>query len=299
MLTPLRYPGGKARLGLWIASLLEHNNISNGTYVEAYAGGAGAAMYLLINNHVSDIIINDIDPAIYAFWDSILNDTDNFIDLIDGALLTIDEWDYHRDIYRGKLMADNLSLGFAAFYLNRTNRSGILKAGVIGGKAQSGKYKMDARFNRLALKERIRIISTYRDRIKVYSEDAESFLSRCNLELPEKSLIYLDPPYYQKGSQLYTNFYTHQDHVQIAKKLQSYLKPAIITYDSCPSIKKIYEGFDKVEFDLIYSTHAARNNASELLIYKNLTLPRSPFMSRSVKPFKVARGDDSLIQMVI
>ncbi|HPH05803.1 MAG TPA: DNA adenine methylase [Methylotenera sp.] len=299
MLTPLRYPGGKARLGLWIASLLKHNNISNGTYVEAYAGGAGAAMYLLINKHVSNIIINDIDPAIYAFWDSILNNTDNFINLIDSALFTIDEWESQREIYRGKLITDKLTLGFAAFYLNRTNRSGILKAGIIGGKTQSGKYKMDARFNRNALKERIRIISKYRDRIKVYSEDAENFITRCNLELPDNSLIYLDPPYYQKGSQLYTNFYTHQDHVQIAKKLQSYLKPTIITYDSCPSIEKIYEGFEKVEFDLIYSTHAARAKASELLIYKNLTLPSSPFMSRSVKPFKVSTVDDSLIQMVV
>lgn len=283
MLTPLRYPGGKARLGSWIANLLRYNNICDGTYVEAYAGGAGAAIYLLINDYVSDIIINDIDSAIYSFWHSILNNTSDFIELVESTSLNVDVWESQREIYKNKSTSDKLSLGFATFFLNRTNRSGILKAGLIGGKKQAGSYKMDARFNKAALIDRIKKISAYRDRIRIFSQDADEFITYCNSNLSSNSLTYLDPPYYQKGSQLYTNFYNHDDHLKIAKKIESYEKPMIITYDSCDPIKAMYKNFDSVEFDLIYSTHSARIKASEMLVYKNVTLPTAPFMCRSTK----------------
>jgi DNA adenine methylase len=298
MLTPLRYPGGKARLGSWIASLLRHNNILDGTYVEAYAGGAGAAIYLLVNEYVSDIIINDIDPAIYSFWYSILNNTSDFIALIESTPLNIDEWEFQREVYKNKSISDKLSLGFATFFLNRTNRSGILKAGLIGGKNQAGNYKMDARFNKVALIDRIKKISAYRERISIFSQDADAFISFCNSNLPNNSLTYLDPPYYQKGSQLYTNFYNHNDHLNIARNLESYERPLIITYDSCDPIKAMYMNFKSVEFDLIYSTHSARIKASEMLVYKNIVLPSAPFMCRSVKLAK--KANETLIsQMVI
>lgn len=286
MLTPLRYPGGKARLGAWLSSLLRFNGISGGTYVEAYAGGAGAAIYLLLNEYVADIVINDIDPAIHAFWHSALHQSEGMIQLIGETPLTLEEWRRQREIYITGDSTDALQLGFAAFYLNRTNRSGIIKAGIIGGKGQDGKYKMDARFNRTDLQQRVRQISKYRSRVQVYSEDAVAFITRCNTQLSRRSLIYLDPPYYQKGSQLYANFYKHQDHVDIAETVRGYDKPLIVTYDSCEQISDIYAGFDKTEFNLIYSTHEARPVASELLIYKNVNLPDVPFMSRTTRPLQ-------------
>ena len=261
--------------------------------MEAYAGGAGAAIYLLLNEYVTDIVINDIDPAIYAFWRSVLDQPEDMIRLIGETPLTLEEWERQRRIYIAGDSTDVLQLGFSAFYLNRTNRSGIIKAGIIGGKNQDGKYKMDARFNRPELQQRVRQISKYRSRIQVYSEDAVAFITRCKAQLSPRSLMYLDPPYYQKGSQLYANFYTHQDHVDIAETVREYDKPLVITYDSCDQISEIYTGFEKTEFNLIYSTHESRPMASELLIYKNVKLPDVPFMSRTTRPFQKKKSADA------
>ena len=156
--SPLRYPGGKARLATFLGDVITLNKIVNCTFVEPFAGGAGAALTLLFLEKVDSIIINDFDKAIYSFWDSILLDTDSFIEKLETVDLTIHEWERQKEIYNS-VDSTKLELGFASFYLNRTNRSGIIEGGPIGGRNQSGKWKIDARFNRINLIERIKKIS--------------------------------------------------------------------------------------------------------------------------------------------
>ena len=146
--SPLRYPGGKTQLSRYVRHLLDINNVHN-TYIEPFAGGFGVALELLFNNDVEQIVMNDFDPSIYSIWNMILHNRDEFISLIKNTPITIEEWFYQKDI-RNKLKNDSNSIenAFATFFLNRTNVSGIISAGPIGGLKQQGKYKIDCRFNK-------------------------------------------------------------------------------------------------------------------------------------------------------
>ncbi|WP_180095554.1 DNA adenine methylase [Acinetobacter sp. YH12205] len=263
--TPLRYPGGKGKFAPFVKDLMELNNLT-GDYLEPYAGGAGVALDLLFGNHCQNIHINDFDLAIFNFWKSVTEDTENFLKLLTDTNVTIDEWQKQKAILATPNEHTALEHGFSAFFLNRTNRSGILKGGVIGGKNQDGNYKLDARFHKENLSKRIEKIGRYKDRIKVYNEDALSLLQNVDNLLPQDSLIYLDPPYYVKGQGLYRNFYVHEDHVQIRKALDSVQTKWIVSYDNCAEIKEIYSGYTQEDYELNYSAYYKMKGA-EVMIY--------------------------------
>ena len=174
--SPLRYPGGKASLYPLVTQLLKINNLEHRHYAEPYAGGCGLALALLYGGHVSDIHINDVDPSIWAFWHSVLNETEEMIDLIKNKPLTVEEWRRQKAIHVAGDVRDVLTLGFSSFYLNRTSRSGIIEgAGIIGGINQDGPYKIDCRFNRVDLIRRVRRVAKYRGRIHLAKYDALEF----------------------------------------------------------------------------------------------------------------------------
>ncbi|MGC0915371.1 DNA adenine methylase [Pantoea agglomerans] len=253
--TPLRYPGGKATFAPYIAEIISSNDLVGGHYLEPYAGGAGVALELLFHNYVDHIHINDIDPAIYAFWVCITKHTHAILELLDATPITIEEWYKWRDILQGKTESSFIEKGFATLFLNRTNRSGILKAGVIGGKEQKGNYKLDARFKKDVIAARINKVASFSERISVYCEDSLSLLQKSSDFLPKSSLIYLDPPYYVKGKGLYRNYYEHNDHLEIAKELQSkdFPFPWIVSYDNVPEICSMYQNSKNLNYDLNYT----------------------------------------------
>lgn len=274
-LTPLRYPGGKGAFAPFVKSVIDANQLKGGHYMEPFAGGAGVALDLLFSGYVSDIHINDADLAIYHFWHTIITDTDNFLTLLQEVPLTIEEWEKQKLVLKFPENHSDLEHGFATFYLNRTNRSGILKAGVIGGKTQSGAYKLDARFNKERLTNQIKRIADYAANIHVYNLDALELLGKVDQILPQPSLIYLDPPYYIKGQGLYRNFYNHDDHVQICEALGKIETPWIVSYDNCNEIKYIYQNYRQDEYFLSYCAYN-KTKGSEVMIYgKNILIPRS------------------------
>ena len=263
--SPLRYPGGKGKLKTVMKHMLECSGKQGGTFIEPFAGGAAVSLSLLLEGTVSHIVLNDKDKAIFAFWSSILEETDRFINKIYTVPLTIEEWQKQRSILKDK-DSDRFSLGVAAFYLNRTNRSGILSAGVMGGKNQEGKWKLDARFNRNSLAKRIEKIGERKDDISVYNEDFERFLAK---ELPQYGsniFLYLDPPYYVKGKQLYEDYFTKEDHIRLQKCLKNISCDWVCTYDDVPDIRLLYEEYLMQQYDLHYS--AGTNRAGrELMIF--------------------------------
>lgn len=278
--TPLRYPGGKGRLGQWLAELMRHNKISGGWYIEPYAGGAGAAIFLLLKGYVNHIVINDADPAIYAFWKAVIDDNKRLVQLIKDTPVTIENWYRQREVIASPSNYEPIEVGFATFFLNRTNRSGILSGGVIGGKNQDGPYALNARFNKEELCARIEKLGTMRTSIDVYGLDAMDLVNTIRDSLPEKSLIYFDPPYYKKGSQLYRNHYAPEDHADIAEVVCNLDIPWLVTYDNCDEIKNLYSSVETVEFSLHYSTHLSRPKATEVMFYKGLQLHEEPQLRR-------------------
>lgn len=267
--SPLRYPGGKGQVYHFVEELLKCNNLIGCTYIEPYVGGAGVALRLLFEKKVKGIIINDYDPAIYAFWHAILNHTDEFIRMIEETDISMDSWYAQKEIQVQKDTSDLLTLGFSTFFLNRTNRSGIIKAGVIGGRNQDGNYKMDCRFNKTKLIELIKKISAYRNQIELHNSDALDFIE--SVKRRHNQFYFIDPPYYQKGKQLYTNFYTHEDHVELANYFKERLKrkKILISYDNCPEIEQLYDKQSQSVKSLNYSVGTKRLG-EEIFITQNL-----------------------------
>ncbi|WP_339210794.1 DNA adenine methylase [Aeribacillus sp. FSL K6-8210] len=274
--SPLRYPGGKNKFYKKMVSILERNKINNVTYVEPFAGGAGLAISLLINNKVKKIILNDYDRAIFAFWYSILNYTDDFCQKIIETDINISEWYKQKEIQNRKHTVDLFELGFSTFFLNRTNRSGILKAGPIGGYRQTGKYKIDCRFNKEVLITTIKNIAAYKNNIELTNLDALDFINQLKNFDSENYFIFFDPPYYNNGKELYVNFYTHEDHITLSHSINNDLKDFrwIMTYDNCDEIKQIYKTYKKTYFKLTYTAGKARN-ATEVVFYNNIIIPRN------------------------
>lgn len=272
--SPLRYPGGKSKLSDYFRLLLHTNNLYDGIYIEPYAGGAGIGLNLLLQEIVKTIYINDIDKLIYAFWYSILNKTEKFCRKIKDIEINMQEWQKQKQIQENVEKYSLFQIGFSTFFLNRTNRSGVLKGGVIGGKDQSSKYKIDARFNKEDLITRINRIALYKDRIKLFNLDAIEFISRISNELSSNSILYMDPPYYRKGKGLYENHYQHEDHVHISRYIRENISTNwLLTYDNVPIIRKLYEDFRFFEYSLSYSA-SSHYSGSELMIFSNqLSIP--------------------------
>ena len=265
--SPLRYPGGKGKLEPFMELLIKQTGHVGGTYVEPFAGGAGIALELLEKGIVNDIVINDLDKGIYSFWRAILTETDRFVNDIRNIELTIDEWN------RQKKIVENCSrysyeLGFATFYLNRTNRSGIIKGGVIGGTEQAGNWRMDARFNREDLVERIVKVASRKKHIHLYNKDVNSFIQNYLPKYQQNAFVYFDPPYFEKGKQLYLKFFSYDDHVRLERMINSQVNcDWVITYDDVQEIADIYQNHILRRFDLNYSA-AVKRKASEIIIFR-------------------------------
>lgn len=271
--TLLRYPGGKTKLFPYVADLFKENNLMDGHYVEAYAGGAGLGISLLVKGYARYIHLNDLDPSIYAFWWSLIHKNEEFIHLIEKTEVTVEEWLKQKNIQAQGDQNNFLSLGFSTFFLNRTNISGIIKGGLIGGKDQVGKYKIDARFTKSTLIKKARLIGFYKSRFTIYNQDAAKFLSDTAKDLPQNTLINLDPPYYIKGKALYQNWYSHEDHVAIADIVPSLQQYWMITYDNVDAIHDLYKKFHRINYGLQYSAHRRVIGKEVMIVDPRLILP--------------------------
>lgn len=266
--SPLRYPGGKNRLAGFIGLAIQNLNLARCTYIEPFAGGAGVALTLLLDGIVEDIVINDFDKAIYSFWRAVKTDPKWLINRIANTPITIDEWRRQKEIYT-TAKAYSLDLAFATLFLNRTNRSGILNAGPIGGYSQAGEWKLGVRFDRAKLISKIEAISARRNHITVYNKDIFSLLQHYLPTLEADAFIYFDPPYYNKGQKLYKNFLTPTDHQNIRNAIVNQIAaPWLMTYDDVAEIKELYAGYTTRNYNLTYSA-ANKGAASELMIFSD------------------------------
>lgn len=273
--SPLRYPGGKAKLAAYVKEIIEQNDLMDGHYAEPYAGGAAIALELLFHEYVSHIHINDFSRPVFAFWTSVLNHTDCLTKLIRDTPLTIATWDKQKRILAHADEHDDVRLGFATFFLNRTNRSGILNGGIIGGRDQSGPWKIDARYNATELIFRIESIARLRRRISITCHDAAKFLQTSVKALPTKTLIYLDPPFYVKGKDLYLDYYTHDDHERIARFVTGRISRQkwLVSYDDVKTIRSFYARHRCMTYKLNYSARDRREGAEIMFFCNNLTIP--------------------------
>lgn len=278
--TPLRYPGGKQKIAPFLSELLKENNLIGGHYVEPYAGGAGAALELLLTRYVSAVHLNDASLPIYSFWRSVLDQPEEFCRLISLASLTIEEWQRQRNIIKNPSSHTVLEVGFSTFYLNRVNRSGVITGGLIGGYKQEGQWKMDARFNRQDLIKRIEAIAYRRDSIFIRNMDAEDYIKNYIPTTPQETLVYCDPPYFHKSEGLYLNRYYKKDHQRLAETIQNDIsRKWLLSYDSADEILSYYSQRNHFLYDLQYNAAKAYKGREVFIFCDELKLPTSSSLS--------------------
>ena len=279
--TPLRYPGGKQKLAPFIAEILAKNDLQGGHYAETYAGGAGVAIDLLLSGDVAHVHLNDSSTPVHAFWRSVIYCTEEFCRRIDAVPLSVEQWRRQKEILARPWEFHQIDLGFSMFYLNRCNRSGIDNGGLIGGLQQTGKWRMDARFPRKELIRRIEAIGARHGAITLRNWDAERFITQHVPTLPQRSLIYCDPPYFHKAERLYHDHYAPEDHKRIAEIIQSRVsQPWLISYDYTPEILGFYGERRRFSYKLQYNAAKSYKGRELIVLGDQVCLP-----SRSVLPF--------------
>ncbi len=272
--SPLRYPGGKTQLADFVANLIRINNMENVTYIEPFAGGSGVSLQLLFDGVVDHIVINDYDKSIYSIWNAIINHTEKFIRLIEETPITIEEWHNQKRIYaENRTYMNSLEGGFATFFLNRTNVSGIISGGPIGGQAQTSKYKIDCRFNKTSLIKKIRAIAERKNSITLFRKDANQLVDIINDRYNnDNTFIFFDPPYFLQGQNLYLSFISPKKHIQMKNsidRLNNFYW--ILTYDTAPQIAEIYsDAAQRYKYNLTYSANQ-KIKATEFLFASERT----------------------------
>ena len=268
--SPLRYPGGKTKLYKIVSEIINDNrNPNNCIYMEPFAGGAGLALRLLFRGDVDYLVLNDIDYGIYCFWDACLHNTNLLCEMIDESIVDVDTWNKQKNIYNSQHLYSRIEVGFATFFLNRCNVSGVIKGGLIGGKEQKGKYGITARFNKSELVSKIKKIGQYNNRIEFYNMDATDFLmNQVSKYLYDEIFLNIDPPYVKKGSLLYENSFKADDHVRLSNIIQMLRYDWIVTYDKCDFIDSLFNEYRREIIELNYSAGQTKSG-NEFIIYGN------------------------------
>ena len=271
--SPLRYPGGKAALANLLVGIRRANALGHSTIAEPFAGGAGASLTLLYLEEFRHVHINDADTSIFSFWWTLKNRPRPFLKRLSQTRVNMTEWRRQRNIYRNEQRTSRLDQAFSTFYLNRCNRSGIiLNGGPIGGVAQTGKWKLGARFNKVELVRRCQRVVEYRERIRVSNDDGLGLISKLD---PHTTFFFIDPPYFEKGPALYLNALSADYHAALAQRLKQMQGAAwTLTYDDCPEIRRLYRGWASVRpFRLRYVASERRLGRELLITPKWIHLP--------------------------
>lgn len=260
-----------------MAGLLHNIRILNGlgprTLTEPFAGGAGASLSLLYREDAAEVVINDLDHGVHDFWWTLVSRPQPFLRRLKQTPITIREWRRQRDVYRSRGRVSRLSRGFAAFFLNRCNRSGIImNGGPIGGIAQDGEWKLNARFNKDELLRRCERVAEYKDRIRVSCIDGLRLIDSTD---NHSTMLFVDPPYYGKGQTLYLNRLDHTYHMELAARLKRLSRAAwVVTYDDCPEIRRLYKGWATIRpFRLRYAANERRDGREVMITPKWMRLP--------------------------
>jgi DNA adenine methylase len=287
--SPLRYPGGKAELGPYIEKVILNNDLYGSHLIEPFAGGSSISLYLLQKGTISKATIVEFDPLIYAFWYSLFHFTDELCTMISTTPITIDTWNKLSPLRKEEIPVSSkiVELGYAGLFFNRTNFSGILKAGPIGGQTQASSYKIDCRFNKERIIRSIQFLSLYRDRVEVKWANSLNYIKEISKsKIPV--FLYIDPPYYEKGKSLYRKFFTNDDHNELSKTLIKLKHPWLLSYDNCPFISHLYNN-SKVTLNrqsLFFDYSAGGSKKEKELLISNLEIP--PIQEVKKNPFAVS-----------
>lgn len=246
--SPLRYPGGKARIAPVLEAVWGQAPPEAEVWIEPFAGGAGVALALLESGAASEAWLVEANPAVAALWEWLLSDPDGAARRVELWEPTLDGFYAARDEVSRALEGDSEvrdDLAWSAFVVNRCSFSGIVdgRVGPLGGRSQTGRYRVSSRWNGPALAERIRRVGSLSGRVRLVAGDALTLLE----DLPDSGLdgeafVFADPPYVKAGPALYPWSFREEDHARLASALRAISSPWVATYDDDPVVRRLYDG---------------------------------------------------------
>ncbi len=276
--TPLRYPGGKTWLLDYVKEFLKFHRLEPIALVEPYAGSASISIGLLRVGLVQEAFISEKDPLIVAFWNAVLENNDELIEYVSTLEISMDTWFSSKKYlsYDSAEKYSTIELAGAFLFFNRTNYSGIIKGGPLGGKRQESSYKLDCRFNRKRIMEKIRNLQGLEGRLHVSESDGIDFMEKMAMNGPEEMIFYIDPPYYGAGKNLYRYYFTDKEHEELSAFLTTLELPWLLSYDDAEFIKALYKKKTKFPVYTDYQSGYLKKDVKELLISNYIIPPIAP-----------------------
>lgn len=266
--SPLRYPGSKAFLFDTIQSTVNKNR-----FIEGFAGSAVLSLNMKRERKI--IHINDLDPAIYAMWKNIQENSYEFAKMVLFTPIDIDQHKKCAEILKNE-HRPTLELAYSALFLNRTNFSGMLGAKVIGGESQVGKYRMDVRFNRFVISKRISKAATLLKDAIITNQDALSLID-------EEGFLYLDPPYLDIDNRIYRFNYLKSDMKRLLEALKGREEPWILSHAPSEWIDEELKEFQSAEIDHRYGIKTPYEKGSIEKIWSNVSLRKPAMLEEALK----------------
>jgi DNA adenine methylase len=283
----IRYPGGKSKLCQQIIDKLSSYITPNTIYYEPFFGGGGIGLKLLKNPPlksplgmryifyptISSIWINDKDIGISCLWTSVIKYAEKLKrKIIDFKPSVFDFYAFKRELLRLDrkpiLEDDIVDIGFKKLAIHQISYSGLgtKSGGPLGGINQQSKYLIDCRWSPKYLCKKIDNFHTLFSNINIEqqyctNEDFGVLLNNANTNC----LVYLDPPYYVKGNELYQCGFNENDHVRLSNMLRIANYKWLLSYDDCPEIRKLYWWANTESLSVNYTINTS-NNKNELLI---------------------------------
>jgi len=282
-LSPLRYPGSKKRLVLYLYEIIKYNKLNPNVLVEPFVGGGNIALHFLLNGIVNKIIIADKDKLIYSFWEVLFSNPDYLIDFIKRVKIDLDTFYKYKEIARNSEYCEKERLAEACIYLNRTSFSGIMtdRVGPLGGKNQQSQYKIDCRFNKEGLIEKIKYISAFRRSVIVLSSDWRDTIQygqdwAINKKRLNRLFFYFDPPFFHKANDLYRCYFNKEEHKRFYKEIIRLNYDWVLSYDNATEIRELYsnEKYITMHIEVPYSINSHAKRIEKELIITPLALPR-------------------------
>ena len=267
-ISPLRYPGGKAS---WLPMLRPLADEGREVWFEPFAGGLGAGLGLLAEGTVDELWFCEAHPALAAFWQAVIDSPAVLAERLERTELDLDTFYRARAVVGGEPGDDDMPSWLAALVVNRGSFSGVIapNVGPIGGKAQTGRWRVDARWNAAALAQRIRRLGELAPRMTMIGHDALSALDEIGSSgVSDAVVVFIDPPYTDVGERLYVHGMNSPSlHARLAATLSGAEFDWIATYDDSPLVHELY-GAGHLEVRTVPVMHRANrvHADTELLI---------------------------------
>jgi DNA adenine methylase len=271
-----RYPGGKSKIKKEIINYIDEYDFD--LYIEPFFGGGSIGLEVLKKRNIN-FLLNDKDFGLSCLWQSVIFYPDELINLIESYIPNVsDFYSFKNELLNLQENMENskkniLDIGFKKLVIHQISFSGLgtRSGSPLGGKEQKSKYNIDCRWSIDNLKKKINNLQKLNLNKKLfnnkfYCQDFAQLIQ--NLPDNNKKFMYLDPPYFQKGADLYQYYFTEEKHIELANVLKRLDFSWIMSYDDCDFIRNLYEDFNIKEINISYTINSPKLT-KEVLIFSN------------------------------